>query len=327
MTTKDQRIGRILNAAIWIIVFLGTLTWFTQEPQKLAAQPAPPEHATTDPRKKINDEIQSLKRESLAKSLAWLNQIDLYMWPGAGMTAEDLGAHLPLSKEGDTVVEAIMSNRRFLKVLQEISALPKNKAAPLIAKELTEALDQYKVMYEKEMADSKKRGYPLMRFTMSDNADHTPTFQGARYKVLALVQLAGNLALTEVQPAIKAVCDEALKQRNFFYNDKNPKMNAAYRCCARTEASLYNRQTLSTGLLGACLQPAQSEKLIGEIGQDLKEVVLTHYDAKATPYDVIARSGMVPPDYSKGTQMVRFIPALSDELFDKIAKAAGVMVP
>jgi len=209
-------------------------------------------------RVRIAQDVEVLSRESLKESLSLLSEIEMFYWPGAPGGESDIS--FPLQKEeGTRLVDAILSNRRFLKLLFEFNALPKTEAAEMINVEIRATLPVYLEMFEDTWSDtvanrasSPVEGLaaygagPSMR--ISNNADHSPTLLGARNKIMSLLIIAGNLNLTETLAEVSKVIAAAIDQREVFYSTHEAL--EADRFCMLSSAGLYNRQILTSVLLG-----------------------------------------------------------------------------
>jgi len=271
-------------------------------------------------RARIAKDVDTLRHESTQQSLAMLSEIEMFYWPGAPTIGP-----MPYSKEIPPLkvawdVESIMSNRRFLKVMEDLSQLDKGEAAALVIREVNETLPKYKEVFRKKwehVVESRKE-HPGLSLLISNNPDHSPTLLGLRFKLLTLVLIAANLELHEAYPAIMPVVKEAVKQRDFVYG--TDVATEADRAIMVHAAGLYNSAILSTA--------------VRMIGQDGRAGVsgpsegdswvvrrLPVYYAAATPYDLLTRGGgPIPPDYSMGSISVRFHVAVDDDEFDSIVE-------
>lgn len=270
------------------------------------------------------EQINPLRGESLEESLAKLSDVEMFFWPG--VPRESLSLYLwtlPLrSSVGGRDVQTIMSNRRFLRVYEGLSKLPKAKAADLINRQIESGLPVYSALFDQDLeakkdsikADVKPK--VVGSYQGSNNKDGTPTVLGMRYKLLALALIAGNLGVQDCRPTVAKLARHGSQsyqtlQRKDLYNH--------YSAYAIIEGgSLYNRQILGTALL------ATSGRLNGlTAGADKYRVAtkseeVTHYDARATRFDLHGRIGVVPVDYSKGRLTVRYLGDISDLTFEEI---------
>jgi hypothetical protein len=272
---------------------------------------------------KLNATIKVLSQEPPGQSRQLLSQVDLYYYPGV-MFDSGFVIETPLSESvGQWDVDSIMSNRRFMKVLQELRAVERGEAGKLVDAELRKGLESYFTLmkgfmsgYASELAPDYKpkanEGGP--GFQVSDNPDGTPTLMGARFKVLALVLLAGNLELMQCNALVRTVVDESLKQRNDAYT-KHHKSNGL---SVLRMVGLYNRQVLATGIVGTCGRPGRAKDAVGQCKLSWRQQDLPAYTAYATPYDRLTHDGPIPPDYSGGKFPVRYLGPMPDAQFDRL---------
>jgi hypothetical protein len=191
----------------------------------------------------------------------------------------------------------ILSSRCFRKCVQEIKLLPKKEAARLIEKHLDEALAAWTAAYESGESPS----------FLSDGKDGTPVLRGMRYKVLALILIAGTCELTDCQAAIRKVANVALEQK------KNipPEYNSSFlEWCFLAEVSLWNPMILSAGLYGT--HPQKNAPEFKDITERYAEHQIVDYTAKRNEYEGRGRtSRAVEPD--KEYIQIRYFEKATDE--------------
>jgi beta-lactamase regulating signal transducer with metallopeptidase domain len=271
--------------------------------------------------RRIAGQVVVLQKESLGESIARLDEVAPYAWPGPGELPL-LEVSLPIKKgAGSLEVDWIMSNRRFLKVYEEVRALPPAEAGAVLAKALDEALASYRGVFGAYMkhverftapdhAFSERSTFPP--FQVGNNPDRSPDLLGPRLKVLSLMLIAGNVHLKEAAPAVRAVVQEAVRQRDMFYDPKRFKEADGVGMVA--DASLYNREILATALLGTGMALLDADKAVVDVGAAWNAKDLTRYDVPATAYDLSARDdGAV--DYSGGLR-VQYIEPIDDGQFN-----------
>ncbi len=265
-----------------------------------------------------------LKEESTQDSLSMLSQIEMYYSPGSPLLYRGFALRFPLPKAaGQADIEAVMSNRRFLKVFHELRTMPQTEAVTLLRRQIEVAFTQYKKSLAKYMADNRELFKPQVKpssgpsFHGSDNPDKTPTLLGSRFQVLSLLLLAGNLQAEDLRPVIMEVIQEAEEQRRLLCDSS--RTNIPIGVVMLLRGSLYNRQILATALAGTATDPDKAGRVLGELGIAWKNRKLTRYDAAATPYDLLTRAGgPFPADYTKGEVVIRHLDGLSDAKFDRI---------
>jgi hypothetical protein len=339
----------LLLVAILLVFNLGLFV-LRQEHEELvperAAKP-PPEHGRVDQipiERKKNKQIETLRQETLEESLNRLSWPEMYFWPGTSREGENWHfRQFPMPPAvGQYDVRTIMSNRRFLKVYQELSVLPKKEAAALVKKHLRQARDEtpcglsiwgpmpsYKVYFDAileklpEHLKKSQSAYFSIPIQISDSEE--PTFHGLRLKMLCLVLIAGNLELTDAFADVAGIVKEAQAQYQRVSRKNLFDIFMAFDVAQRH--SLYNRQILATGLMGT----SRDSKAVKALEKRLKwtKVDLTRYDAQHTHYDMYSIRGFVPVDLSGGVLMVRFLGGwtrrerggMSDNEFQEIVRS------
>lgn len=277
---------------------------------------------------RINMIIQILDKESVELSLGRLDEYMMYTWGStwAFYWKTDYGKdEIPLKPgvcQKDLI--CIIANRRFLKLIDELSKLPKENAAHLVGREMSSALSEYTRLWDEQMQYSeflKKKEYrepnkPTRALFMTTK-DGKPTLLAFRLKVLALALIAGNLRLDGTQPEVIKVLKAALEQRNNFY--ENPIFDKVAVAPMLVDAGLYQRQILATAVLGTYVDPAGQEKILGQFRCELKTEKLQPYNASVIRYGRIYRK--YPSRFSEGDLIVKYLEPLDDLKFDGIVNA------
>jgi len=264
-------------------------------------------------RMRIARDVYTLRNEDTAASLKMLSEVEMYYWPGFPE-----GAHvviIPFRKnEGQWEVEAILSNRRVLKVLAECSTMSKEQAGTMVGDELRAALAEYTPMFETKWKSvlRARQKHPVVgtepygvgpSLQIGNNPDHSPTLSGLRLKILALMLVAGNLGLSEANEEVALATKMAMEQRERFYTSQEGIEGDRYAMLER--AGIYNRQILLTANYGMWSNKFDNKEL-------WENRRLTTFDAQTTPYD-----RHFPPDFSKGTINVWVHKPCDDQQFDQ----------
>jgi hypothetical protein len=113
----------------------------------------------------------------------------------------------------------------------------------------------------------------------------------------------------------------ALKQRTSLYEASN--LHPFFRAEMLKRASLYNRQILSSALLGVVEGNAQST-IMKELELVWRERKISTYKAVLTEFDLPVRSGAMNPDYSLGSRTLKILAPLDDAKFDMLVEKCGV---
>jgi hypothetical protein len=138
---------------------------------------------------------------------------------------------------------------------------------------------------------------------------------GARLKVLALVWVSGVLKLDACKDNVANITNIALKQRAELYDDST--LVSFFKSEMLGRASLYNRQILATGLIALTTKSnTEASAIATEVGIEWQEHKLVSYMAALTEFDLHARDGILKPDYSGWTSVVKFVAPMNDRDFD-----------
>lgn len=291
-------------------------------------------------RRNIAARIRALSEESLMDSLLELRDPEWYCWPGPGGRYTDgtMQPTLPPPPDAGLVqMDFVLSNRRLLKVLEEVCGLPEEEAGVLVYTEIGFALPEYRSLYEAYINQTvrafdpdnlnKQTQEPTgvgVFFRMTNNEDGSPTILGARLRLFSLLVTAGSAPVTTAAPAVLAVCREALREREYFYASQD--MDPLIRSTILQMASLYSRPVLAMALLGACMEPAEAQQLAQALEIKWETRTVTTYDAAATPFEDLTWDGSLPVDYSLGAFPITYPSELNDAQFDAIMAAAEASV-
>lgn len=272
--------------------------------------------------KRIDEQIQTLKKENLKTSLANLWKMDSF-FPGVmWLLGQGSGTPIelpPWPAEGNSYPRVVSSSRRFVKAYQELAGLSKRKAAQLVSTEVQKTLPQYHRLVQECLEEFKDSSAPEARsetagpLPLTDDGVH-PTLTGMRLKLLALCLIMGNLELTDSRETVAMLVKEALQQYSEFSNAYKSNIFRATRVI--NDVSLYNRQILATALVGTLSDP-QTRKMAEELmaRYEVSEE-LTLYDAQLTTYEWPRTTAR--PDFSRGRVKVRYYKNVPDEVFRQL---------
>ena len=275
---------------------------------------------------RIKAQIAEVSAESVAESIENLVQPGMYFWPGGGSVDKAHFLMLPLRpEEGQEDIATILSNRRFLRVYEELAALsPKDASAVLVdafprfLKSYREALTYY--VEARRKAPPARPGVPYSdspSFQVSGPPSGKPNPLGERYRLLALTLIAGDLQLEGAHAAVQEVVKQGVADRERFYAEGE--FSPGFRQLMLTEASLYNRQILAHALLRTSPDKARVAQVWAALGKEMQTKDVPAFDAERTEADVHFVSG--PVDFSKGVMRVEYLPPLSDEEFNLVVEA------
>ena len=305
------------------------------EPNTVAKLFEPPDAYMYGQQEKADIVIRILEKESIEESLAKLSEYYLYLWPGEIQTYELTSTYkirLPLSASiGKREMISILGNRRFLKVFNELSLLPEEQAAQLINNEINSSLEEYKILFDSflkmhrlpeenpnETDKSNFRSIVIFGSTL----DGKTTLIAIRYKLLALILIAGNLELRQAQPAVEKVLTEAVEQRKRFYDTNS--WNEWDSFIILVNASLYHKQILAAGVLGTFIDSERRDEILTKTGCRMEVKKLTHFDSPVAAYDLTRMQEGKMTDYSKGKLNIRYLAPIDDSNFDNLINTIKV---
>jgi hypothetical protein len=206
-----------------------------------------------------------------------LSDVNLFFWPGPSPDSGGLVyQYLPLSKEvGQRDIEAICSNRRFCKLVEQFAATDNATLAKMLGDEIDRCTEQYLKLYDAELQRftpiyreenlKGRAGYAGPTFAIGNVKEGEVVIVGLRLKILALVAYSGARGLTECRTNVDHVARIAMKQRQALYDDAT--LVPFFRSEMLKWASLYNRQILGSALVE--LNKAESDRTAIARGMDL----------------------------------------------------------
>lgn len=227
-------------------------------------------------------------------------------------------------------VGAIISNRRVLRIYEQLAALPKPEAAEVLKVQLHKIFAEYRTAYGTDKGVNNPVGftheqrnlpgwaYAGLGYAINTIDPNDVTLTGLRYAVLSLVLIASSLELGDVQSAILRIAEEGRRQRDVLRADQVH--HNAYKHSVLEGFSVYNRTILGTALLR--LTPGLKTQLVSGGGVSLQPQSFrqTPYDATCTVHDRMGGGG---PDFSRGEILVDYYTGITDDELDCILDAAA----
>ena len=207
-----------------------------------------------------------------------------------------------------TQQKIVFSNRLFRKCVQEMKFLPQKEAARKIENHIDETLQAYMAEYElcfnrhKHFDDLDQKGLNVP----VDSKDLPPpsNIRWLRYKLHALLLLAGTYELTDCHAAVSRVAHAALNQKEGVLELGIPR-NQRF---VLDSLSLLNPMILAAGLYGT--HPDKGSPKFNDIAERCVEHQMVDYTARFTEYDHGAFR-MVDPD--KEYIQVRYFEKAAEE--------------
>jgi len=276
--------------------------------------------------------IRILEKEPIQLSLDRLDEYSMYTWGGAWLiywkdtyTMDDIPLKSGVCRKD---IICVMSNRRFVRLIEELEKLSKAEAGKLVANEIVGTLSIYRRLWDEQMECTdqvKKVEYrDAIKGTRALSAykiHGQPTLLGVRLKMLGLLVIAGNLQMQEAHSAVMKVIDVAIEQRNeLYYNPVYFKPAAAHML---VEASLYSRQILATAALGTSVEFPTQDEIVKGVGGSFKSEKLQRYTESITRYGRRCHEYEVMKNPPEGSLPVRYLEAIRDSQFDLIINAVA----
>ena len=269
---------------------------------------------------KVEKTVAGLQGETPSKSVFNLYYVTDYFNPGP---ATD---YITDENQDQVALDEIMSNRRFRKVFSELGKMDKAAASQLVKTNLLSALATYSQLYDLYLRNLAPRykitttntvSVPIAFTTgfIKPEDEGKETFMGEKMKVFSLVWISGMLRLTDNRELVEQVARLALKQKTELDND--PTLQPVFKSDMLMQASLYNRQILSSGLIGVSFKDAGMESnVMKTAGITWRQRILVGYEAALTEFDKPFQSGMMAADRSTGTLTVKYASPMPDTNFD-----------
>ena len=261
-----------------------------------------------------------LNRESLDESIARLDEMRMYEGPDKvpidAYSALSMGIPVPCSHE-IWPIHQVLHSRRFLKVHDELSRLPKDAAGRMVSDAILARLTVYVELFEGKLTgylDALERNPGTGVAFGVYSADGSPTMMGLRFQLFSLVLLAGSLELPGAA-AVDRVTEAALGQR--WRLDGHDKMSENAACSWLYMVSLYNRQILASGFVGTEPDTEEARRRAHALGVGAIRLKLTKYDAERL-VKTWQRESSGRPDFAGGSQQVSFCGALEYGQFSEL---------
>jgi hypothetical protein len=254
---------------------------------------------------RIGRQVDILRLQSLNESLAMLDRMEHYNWPGASIGAGEIRVHNDAGRYKDNIDKQniVLSSRVFRKCIQEIKLIPQKEAIRLIETHLDNALLAYTNAYEFGASP-----------TLASDKDGKPVLKGIRYKVFALLLIAGMCEFTENHVMVRKVAEFAFDQKTrglkriSEIDYPNPHVASFAQFVYLTDTSLWNPYILSAGLYGT--HPRRNSPEFKKFADRLTEHSLVDYTANRTEFDDHFGMEVVP---DRGYIKIRLFKSATDE--------------
>ena len=265
--------------------------------------------------------VTQLRQESTDQSLQKLNLVEPYYSSYAGSDAPVyLSFPIPSTADKEDILH-IVSNRRFLKLLSDLPRLPKVEQTRKLSQACIEAQREFLVQFHEILAGSAKyigagtkfiSGLPL---TISDDADGTPAFAGARLRVLSTLLLIASVKCSDCKGAVMSIVNEAEHERAELSNPSLFSKEGGADMLSRF--SIYNRRILLAAALNVQPITPSVSALLEKRSIKLLTISLPDFDVRATPFDFDVQRTRKEPA-SQGNNRMCISSEATDEDFDCI---------
>ena len=231
-------------------------------------------------------QVSQLERLSEVETVRLLDNMEFYFWPGARIGAETIIFH---NADGNLTaasqheldrndLERILSNRVFRKAFQDLSKLPKDQASELLGRELEDTLSQYLDMFNGFL---ETRSWDV-NILSSRNGE--PVLRGLRYKIFALVLIAGSLELTDIHEIIRRIDAIAIDQEADISRIEDWYTRMQY----TNGVSLRNNLILASGMYGTSSRNEDARLALFENANRFVGREMVGFSSPATEFDVLA---------------------------------------
>jgi hypothetical protein len=277
--------------------------------------------------------LDRLNKETVYDSLANLLAGSEFDFPATASMHNGFELVVP-RKPGDEREQddwiAVLSNRRVVKLLQELGQLPKEHAGELLSGQMKHNLNLYKQLRaERDAATSLssdgqiRPGFIWGPFTATRPGDE-PDLLATRLSVTASVFIAGALGLTSASDAVSDVTRLALEQRDYCYSiSDQQEFEQANAVVNMQFVGFYNPSVLATGIVGTGMIDEDTFNEIASPYFHWIEEDVTDWRSPESVYDAMRDHFAL--DFSLGRVTVGHAINISDEQFDRICEAAGIL--
>jgi hypothetical protein len=283
--------------------------------------------------------IKEMQSESIEESFALLN--DLYEYRYSKITEYSGFDALFFDTHEDReirlyqyMVPQALSNRRFLKALEDLKKLPRRKCITLLTQCIQDNLKEKIRLYELDTVNTvnKEKHYGNWAIYLgdSDGAYRSRRKRGSdiyakpgpesdipqialRYGILSCFLLAGQLELgKEMRPVFEEVIQQA-KKEYALYNSLDDKA-MSYKVVVISQ-SIYNPSVIVTGTLCDRSWNVDLKKELSSKGKLIHRETVD-YRARMTEYDWPVAEGWMKPEPFNSALPFRYYEKITDEEFN-----------
>jgi hypothetical protein len=283
--------------------------------------------------KKISRWAEEMQAESLEESFALLN--DLYEYRYSKITqysafdSNTFDTHEDREKRlYKYFVPQALSNRRFLKAIEDSKKLSRSKCVKLLTQCIQDNLKEKIRLYELDTVATVNEGahYRNWALYLGESEGGNEYYRSRRrprsgipqialkYGILSCVLLAGQLELgKEMRPTIDVVIRQARREYT-LYNSLDDKAESFKNIIMKE--SIYNPSILVTGTLCDRSWNKELKKELLDKGKLINRETVD-YRARTTEYDWPAAEGWIQSEPFKSKLPFRYYEKITDEEFNK----------
>ncbi|MBS3822178.1 MAG: hypothetical protein KGY81_10495 [Phycisphaerae bacterium] len=259
--------------------------------------------------------IDVLKAESTLQSVENLDTVDDFYYPGYFSQT--------IPPRPFDAVERLLSNRRFLKLVDELSDMREQQRAELIRRHLRHFVEQYQAILASaaEQPDS-----PRDLFRISEVEGMGPTLTGTRYALQSLVMIAALTGTEDLWPDIQALFTESPLGPT---PDLSPFGKPLIAKLEQSPMLPDGIRAQAVYLMASNGNPTQlakvgldSRAVLKHVNAEMTEVrQLPDFRAEVGPYDMLHKAGLAV-DLSHGSLELEFLTTKDHRLISAITDAA-----
>ena len=314
---ESQKMKKVHIITILVLVtIVPVLVMKNCRHKKVLEEYSPPLTANVAIEERLDKQVSALKLQSITETVQQLDKMEYYRYPGKAIGA---GTIFLQDNEGNIVAESsykndsielerVLSSRAFRKSLQDLSQLPGDQASELLASEIDVALSRYLELYDERIR------VPSTLFEAGESSDGQPVLLGLRYKLFALVLIAGSLELTGMREKIKEIDGIAKGQRAQVNLIEDAQIRSSY----SLSALLHNNLVLATGLYGTSQQKGDAK--LKPFVTRFVDHKLVDFSARGTEYDVLVQYGVQELVPDKEHINVRYFDYMTNEDLDELRR-------
>lgn len=252
--------------------------------------------------------IAKLKQETAEDSLSNLDHVDDFYYPGFFRRGL-------IERPFDTV-QMVLSNRRFIKLYDDLKAMNGEEQYRHLSRALEKMLSQYGVLVSRLVGDpTMGTGDPWEIARISDDPARPPTLAGTRLAIQSISLLCGVLGNAKMWPELRAAFQHPYSVAEVYLDRLNDESDFLLRGLTHAPVFSLGIQAQTIWLLSQ-YAGEDEQREYGFDSKSLKSLVsddmcatieIPDYQARVTMYDHAHKSVRKPIDMSYGSYSFRFL--------------------